>query len=630
MKTLTNYSLILVLTLLSVTQVAAQAPSLQVDYSTRIFKQNATLTPFNSVTNSGGSIPSVHPYSEVTTTTFMTTDNSAAPAGIVDGSIATAKFNQPQGLAKDAAGNIYVAEFTGSRIRRIDFSTGQVTTIAGDISAAAGVQGQTNANGTAARFKNPTDVVVDSHGNLFVADMNNHGIRKITPAGDVTLFAGPIVRATGMVDGTGTDARFNMPYNLAIDANDNLYVTDRVNNRIRKITPDAVVTTFAGTGTAGSTDGNATTATFNNPTGIDIDSNGDFYIVDAGGYRLRKITTSTMIVSTIAGSDTGGTTDGQGINATFSQPMGVAVDEYGVVYVSDKGISSPTAIAGNTIRRVTTSGYVMTFAGSNTGGLTNNAVGTSAKFRNPADLVYDKTNRCLYVADYANNTIRRINLTGYNITPGLPTGLVMNMLTGEISGVPTAITAKTDYTMGGFNTTGASNATMSLEVANAGSTIYTITSTAATNGQITASKEVLSGGSVTFTITPNTGYEIDQLNVNGDVVSSSETFTFNNVIGDATINVTFKQKVPTSYISTVSTGFSIYPTLVKDNSLNIKMTGQVEVNQSITIYDVMGKLINNKLYRINNSQLNVILPEICSGLYLVVVEGKGKAFFIKE
>ncbi len=556
MKTLTRYSLILSLTLFSVIQVSAQVPDLQATYSSRIFTQNVTITPFNSVTNSGGAIPDVQPYSEVTTTTFMTTDNSAAPAGIVDGSIAFAKFNLPQGLAKDAAGNIYVAEYGGSRIRKIDFSTGQVSTIAGDISAAAGLQGQTNANGTAARFKNPTDVVVDSHGNLFVADMNNHGIRKITPVGDVTLFAGPIVRATGMVDGTATDARFNMPYNLVIDANDNLYVTDRINNKIRKITPDAVVTTFAGTGTAGSADGNAlTTATFNNPTGIDIDSNGNFYIVDAGGYRLRKITISTMTVSTIAGSDTGGTTDGQGTSATFSQPMGVAIDEYGVVYVSDKGVSSPTVIIGNTIRRVTTGGYVMTFAGIKTGGLMNNAVGTSAKFRNPSDLVYDKTNRCLYVADYANNTIRRINLTGYNVTPTLPTGLTMNMLTSEISGNPTTMTSAADYTITGFNTAGASSATMNIEI-------------------------------------------IDPTNA--------------------------------LYNPKANVQFTVYPTLVLENAFNIEFSNQTEGNKLIAIYNVMGKLVYNQSHILNNNKLEVKLPNVSSGLYLVVVEGKGIASFIKK
>jgi len=510
-------------------------PNIQANYSTRIFTQNVGITPFNSVINSRGDIPSEQTYSQVTTTTFMPPTQTAVE-GKDDGSIATAKFSQPQGLAKDAAGNIYVTEKTGNRIRKINFSTGQVTTIAGDISAINGLTGQTNANGTAARFNQPTDVVVDSQGNLFVTDMNNHGIRKITPAGDVTLFAGPVVRATGMTDATGSTARFNQPWGITIDSNDNLYVVDRVNNRIRKITPNAVVTTFAGTGTAGSADGAATAATFNNPTGIEIDSNGDFYIADGGGNRLRKITTLTMTVSTIAGNDTGGTTDGQGTSATFSLPSGVAVDEYGVVYVSDKGYST---FLGNKIRRVSTGGFVMTLAGS-VAGITNDVVGTTAKFRNPSDLLYDKTNRCLYVADCVNHTIRRINLTGYNVTPVLPVGLTLNMLSGEISGTPTAITAAADYTIAGFNTIGASSATMNITVADPAITIYTITSTAGANGEITGSKEVLSGGSATFTITPSTGYEIDVLKVNGITITPTLNYAFENVTNNANIDVTFK------------------------------------------------------------------------------------------
>jgi len=550
MKTLTLYFLIFVLTLFSVFQATAQAPDLQANYSTRIFTLNVAVTPFNSVINSGGAIPSEQAYSQVTTTTFMPPTQTAVE-GKDDGSITTATFSQPQGFAQDAAGSIYVTEKTGNRIRKIDFSTGQVTTIAGDISAIRGVNGQTNANGTDARFNQPTDVVVDSHGNLFVTDMGNYGIRKITPAGDVTLFAGPVVRATGMTDGTGTSARFNQPWGITIDSNDNLYVVDRVNHRIRKITPDAVVTTFAGTGTAGSTDGAATAATFNNPTGIEIDSNGDFYIADGGGNRLRKITTSTMTVSTIAGSDTGGTTDGQGTSATFILPSGVAVDEYGVVYVSDKGYAT---IVGNKIRRISTGGFVMTLAGS-VAGIVNDVVGTSAKFRNPSDVLYDKTNRCLYVADCVNHTIRRINLTGYNVTPSLPTGLAMNMLSGEISGTPTTITSAADYTIGGFNTTGASSATMNIEIVE--------TANALNNPKINAQ-------------------------------------------------------------------FVIYPTLVKENAFNIKLSGQTETNQLITIYDVMGKMIYNQSYIVNNNEFEVKLPDVSSGLYFVIVEGKGKAFFIKK
>jgi sugar lactone lactonase YvrE len=592
------------------------------NYSTRVFKQNVEIVQFNPVPNN----ENIKHYSEVTTLTYMPPTQTAVE-GKDDGPISTAKFSQPQGLAKDAAGNIYVTEKTGNRIRKINFSTGQVTTVAGDISAINGLTGQTNANGTAARFWTPTDVVVDSHGNLFVTDMNNHGIRKITPAGNVTLFAGPVVRATGMTDGTGTDARFNQPWGITIDSNDNLYVVDRVNNRIRKITPTAVVTTFAGS-VAGAIDGDAITqAKFNNPTGIEIDSHGDFYIADGGGNRLRKITTSTMTVSTIAGSETGGTTDGQGTSATFSLPSGVAIDEYGVAYVSDKGYG---AIVGNKIRQVSTGGFVMTLAGS-VAGITNDVVGTSAKFRNPSDLLYDQNNRCLYVADCVNHTIRRINLTSYNVAPALPTGLSINMLSGEIFGTPSIVTSATNYTINGFDTIGG-NSIISIEVVSTSSTIFTITSTAGANGKITGSKEILSGGSATFTITPNTGYEIDKLKINGTQITSTLNYTFSNVNSNQTIDVTFKisgQQSPGAKDLTSlqlieeEQDFNIYPNPTKDNKFFIAIPHNNAEYKRIIIRDIVGRIVVNEEYPVVGNLIEINLKFFPYDILFVEVERMG-------
>ncbi len=469
MKTLTCHFLIVLTLIVGANNVKAEAPVLEINYPSKIFKLNEEATPFQSVTNNGGVIPNEQAYSQVTTTTFMPPDNTAV-AGNDDGAISTAKFNQPQGLTMDATGNIYVTERLGNRIRKIDFSTGQVTTIAGDNTTIAPGNANINGNGTAARFNQPMDVVMDSNGNLFVTEAGNYCIRKISPSGDVTHFAGSDTRQSGNVDATGLDARFAQPWGMTIDSSDNLYVVDRTNNCIRKITPAVVVSTFAGSGALGSADGIASAATFNYPTAIVIDSNGDFYIGDGGGNTLRKITTSTMIVSTIAGSGAGGATDGQGKNATFALPSGVAVDEYGVLYVSDKGYGGGEAplFLGNKIRRITPEGIVMILAGNVSGGggyQNGEAAGTTAKFRNPSDVLYDKTNRCLYVADCVNHTIRRINLTGYNITPALPVGLTFDFSSGEISGTPTVTSSARDYTISGFNTEGAGSAVMNIEVA---------------------------------------------------------------------------------------------------------------------------------------------------------------------
>jgi sugar lactone lactonase YvrE len=174
-------------------------------------------------------------------------------------------------------------------------------------------------------------VVVDSAGNVFVAEMGNHRIRKITPAGVVTTFAGS---NQGNLDGTGTNALFDSPAALAIDGNDNLYVSDAYNYNIRKITPAAVVTTFAGSTTPGATNGQGTLATFNFPQGLTRDAQGNLFVADTGNHLIRLITPAGL-VSTIAGTGAAGQSDGVGTLASFDSPWGLIVNAQGTIYVSD-------------------------------------------------------------------------------------------------------------------------------------------------------------------------------------------------------------------------------------------------------------------------------------------------------
>ena len=231
-------------------------------------------------------------------------------SGYTDGTGTSAKFYNPTGVAVDGAGNVYVADLSNHRIRKITTS-GVVSTLAG-----SGTSGYTDGTGTSAKFSYPTGVAVDGAGNVYVADLFNHRIRKITTSGVVSTLAGS---ASGYADGTGTSAQFSYPTGVAVDGAGNVYVADYNNHRIRKITTSGVVSTLAGSGTPGYTDGTGTSAKFSSPTGVAVDGAGNVYVADYNNHRIRKITTSG-VVSTLAGSGKAGYTDGTGTSAKFYYP----------------------------------------------------------------------------------------------------------------------------------------------------------------------------------------------------------------------------------------------------------------------------------------------------------------------
>jgi len=180
-----------------------------------------------------------------------------------------------------SSGNVYVADQVNHRIRKIT-PAGVVSTFAGS------TEGFADGAGNTAQFNYPTGVAVDSSDNVFVADSGNHRIRKITPAGVVSTFAG--TGTEGFANGAGNTAQFNFPGGVAVGSSDNVFVADQFNHRIRKITPAGVVSTFAGTGAEGHADGTATEAQFNYPAGVAVDSSGNVYVADLGNNRIRKIT----------------------------------------------------------------------------------------------------------------------------------------------------------------------------------------------------------------------------------------------------------------------------------------------------------------------------------------------------
>ncbi len=327
---------------------------------------------------------------------YSFTTFAGLPPGSANGTGSAARFNSPGGVAVDSAGNTYVADTANSTIRKIT-PAGVVTTFAG----MAGSTGSANGTGSAARFNGPVAVAIDSVGNIFVADTNNHTIRKITPARVVSTFAG-LPGNDGSANGTGSTARFRFPSALAVDNASNIYVADTNNSTIRKITPARVVSTFAGLARSiGWVNGTGSAARFNFPAGVAVDraGTGNIYVGDTGNYTIRQITPAA-VVTTLAGSPgVRGGANGTGSAARFELPVGMAVDSAGNIYVAD---ADPC-----TIRKITPGGVVSTFAGSFAKAGSQDGTGSAARFNIPTDVAVDSSNK-LYVADSNNCTIRRI------------------------------------------------------------------------------------------------------------------------------------------------------------------------------------------------------------------------------
>jgi sugar lactone lactonase YvrE len=344
---------------------------------------------------------------------------SNAP-GAEDGIGAQARFSQPDGIAVDSAGNVFVSDRRNNNIRKIS-SSAVVTTLAGTVPQS----GSTDGTGDQARFSVPDGIAIDALGNALVADRGNEVIRKISPDGQVTTLAGT-PDATGNSDGTGNSAAFDSPSDVAVDPAGNTYVADNDNNTIRKISPAGEVTTLAGApGESGNVDGVGINARFDDPEGIAVDAAGNVYVADTDNNTIRKITPAGL-VTTLAGSpDETGSADGIGVNARFDEPDGIAVDAAGNVYVADTDNS--------TIRKITPQGIVSTLAGQANEEGDADGTGAAARFSFPRDLDID-TQGNLYVLDSGNHTVRKITPLGEVSTvvgDGIP-GVVLGTLPGGL------------------------------------------------------------------------------------------------------------------------------------------------------------------------------------------------------
>ena len=239
----------------------------------------------------------------------------AGVSGSSNGQGTSASFNNPYGVASDSQGNLYVANRFGNTIRKIDPS-GNVTTYAG-----TGTPGATDGPASSATFNEPWGITCDSLGNVYVADTKNYKIRKISASGQVTTVAG--IGTSGVTNGIAALAQFSYPTGITTTPNGSIiYVSDKMTHTIRKI-ENGQVSTFAGTSySIGSNDGQGLIAKFYNPNGLAIDASGNLYVADESNHKIRKITPAGY-VSTIAGSGSAGSTDGPALHASFNYPWGV-------------------------------------------------------------------------------------------------------------------------------------------------------------------------------------------------------------------------------------------------------------------------------------------------------------------
>jgi hypothetical protein len=380
-------------------------------------------------------------------------------AGFVDGTGTEARFFSPQGIAVDRSGTVFVADSNNHMIRRVT-AAGVVTTMAGR----AQVSGFSNGSGATASFNEPTDIATGPSGDLFVADRRNHQLRRISPAGDVSLFAGSPIRVSGNADGLGAAARFDLPYSLAIDASGGLLVASSPYSApLRTVTPAGLVssltstpqfvlgvavfadrsrafrlepsrvqevslttgalTLIAGATSSGFTDATGGAARFNGSGrgGIATNSSDRLFVADSNNNAIRVISYPGGVVTTLAGAAQAGFVDGTGSAARFSNPQAIAFAA-GALYVTDTG--------NHAIRRVdVASGAVTTLAGAAPMFGSSNGTGAAARFGRAKELVADSAGNW-YVADFDNNAIRRVT----------PSGIVSTLASGISSaGGPTSI-----------------------------------------------------------------------------------------------------------------------------------------------------------------------------------------------
>jgi sugar lactone lactonase YvrE len=410
-----------------------------------------------------------------------------------DGILATdSKINGSYGVSADGAGNIYIADTYNNRIRRVDAATGIITTVAGNGAAAFSGDG---GPATSASLNNPHKVVLDSAGNIYIADTYNHRIRMVdSSTGIITTVAGNGTAAFAGDGGVATSASFYWPYSVAVDNSGNLYIADYLNLRIRKVEKTTgIISTVAGKSGTGlvtfsGEGGPATSAQISTPYGVTVDIAGNIYI--AASYRILKVDAITGILNTVAGNGVGDFSGDGGLatTANLNAPSGIVIDAAGNLIIADTH--------NHRIRKVVAPDLTITMT-----------AGTGGSISGPATV------------NYGGSVM-------YMITPAIGYHVDDVLVDGISAG---AVTSHTLTNVAANHTISASFAINS----------YSVTATAGANGSISGPAAVNYGDSANYSITPATGYHAVDVLVDGASVGAVSSYSFASVTANHTISASF-------------------------------------------------------------------------------------------
>ncbi|GEM_PF-644593 len=412
------------------------------------------------------------------------------------GSATNAKLNFPEGVAIDAAGNLFIADYSNNRIRKVD-TNGIITTIAG-----TGTQGNSGNGGLAvnATLYRPAGVTFDAAGNLYISEYGNGDVRKVDTNGIITRVAGTGTVGTSNDGGQATNSQLYSATGAALDSNGNLYINESAHCRIRKVGTNGIITTVAGntdfiTGGFSGDGGLATNAQLNTPCGIALDSSGNVFIADNDNSRVRKVDTNG-IINTIVGGGSSSSDGLLGTNTLLSYAYGVGLDRYNNLYIT----------TGSRVRKMDTNGIMMTVAGGGNNNPGDYGPATSAKLSSPRGVAFDSQGN-LYIADIGYNRIRKVHFSGdptlqllnasvtnsgnYSVLITSPYGSVVSSVASFMVVVPPTIQTF-NWVNGQFNLTWntASNMTYQVQYSSDLSTTNWINlgnPITATNGSVTVS-----------------------------------------------------------------------------------------------------------------------------------------------